>query len=45
MFHEIKEFFFHSYVEGFKHLGWQIKRNPEYEQTQQAQDEEKNIQL
>ena len=26
---EIKEFFFHSYVEGFKHLGWQIKRNPE----------------
>ena len=26
---EIKEFFFHSYVEGYKHLGWQIKRNPE----------------
>ena len=26
---EIKEFFFHSYAEGFKHLGWQIKRNPE----------------
>ena len=26
---EIKEFFFHSYVEGYKHLGWQIKRNPD----------------
>ena len=26
---EIKDFFFHSYIEGFKHLGWQIKRNPE----------------
>ena len=26
---EIKDFFYHSYVEGFKHLGWQIKRNPE----------------
>ena len=24
---EIKEFFYLSYVEGFKHLGWQIKRN------------------
>ena len=27
--HEIKEFFYLSYIEGFKHLGWQIKRNPE----------------
>jgi Ca2+-binding EF-hand superfamily protein len=26
---EIKEFFFQSYIEGYKHLGWQIKRNPE----------------
>ena len=26
---EIKEFFYHSYVEGFKHLGWQIKRSPD----------------
>ena len=26
---EIKEFFYLSYVEGFKHLGWQIKRNKE----------------
>ena len=26
---EIKEFFFYSYIEGFKHLGWQIKRSPE----------------
>lgn len=26
---EIKEFFYLSYIEGFKHLGWQIKRNPE----------------
>ena len=24
---EIKEFFYLSYVEGFKHLGWQLKRN------------------
>ena len=26
---EIKEFFYLSYIEGFKHLGWQIKKNPE----------------
>ena len=26
---EIKEFFYNSYIEGFKHLGWQIKRKPE----------------
>ena len=26
---EIKEFFYYSYIEGFKHLGWQIKRNPD----------------
>ena len=26
---EIQDFFFHSYVEGYKHLGWQIKRNPQ----------------
>ena len=26
---EIKDFFYYSYVEGFKHLGWQIKRNPQ----------------
>ena len=26
---EIKEFFYHSYIEGYKHLGWQIKRNPD----------------
>ena len=26
---EIKEFFYYSYIEGYKHLGWQIKRNPE----------------
>jgi Ca2+-binding EF-hand superfamily protein len=26
---EIKEFFYLSYIEGFKHLGWQIKRHPE----------------
>ena len=26
---EIKEFFFYSYIEGFKHLGWQIKRSPD----------------
>jgi Ca2+-binding EF-hand superfamily protein len=24
---EIKEFFYLSYVEGFRHLGWQLKRN------------------
>jgi len=26
---EIKEFFYLSYIEGFKHLGWQIKKYPE----------------
>jgi hypothetical protein len=26
---EIKEYFYNSYIEGFKHLGWQIKRKPE----------------
>ena len=26
---EIKEFFYLSYIEGFKHLGFQIKKNPE----------------
>lgn len=26
---EIKEFFYYSFIEGYKHLGWQIKRNPE----------------
>ena len=26
---EIKDFFYYSYIEGFKHLGWQLKRNPE----------------
>lgn len=26
---EIKEFFYLSYIEGFKHLGWQIKKNTE----------------
>ena len=25
---EIKDIFYYSYVEGFKYLGWQIKRNP-----------------
>ena len=26
---EIKEFFYQSYIEGFRHLGWKIKKNPE----------------
>ena len=26
---EIQDFFFNSYVEGYKHLGWQIKKNPQ----------------
>ena len=25
---EIKDFFYQSYIEGFKHLAWQIKKNP-----------------
>lgn len=25
---EIQDFFFHSFVEGYKHIGWQLKRNP-----------------
>lgn len=25
---EIQDFFFHSFVEGYKHLGWQLKKNP-----------------
>ena len=26
---EIKQFFYLSYIEAYKHLGWQIKKNPE----------------
>ena len=26
---EIKDFFYQSYIEGFKHLGWKIKKSPE----------------
>jgi len=26
---EIKDFFYNSFVQGYKHLGWQIRKNPE----------------